>query len=507
MERFRDIVARTFGLRFDDARLGHLAEVLERRLESTRQPSGAYLSLLDTPGLGPEETRALAHELTVSETYLFRNIEQFRALTEVALPARMAARFASRRLRLLSAGCASGDEAYSIAILLGQLSGLEGWEVSIQGVDLSAAAIEKAIHARYSAWSLRETPAEVQKRYFRPDGRDFVLDPAVRTKVTFRERNLVQDDDELWQRETFDVVFCRNVIMYLTAEAARGLVERLSRSLAPGGFLYLGHAETLRSLSRDFHLRHTHGTFYYQRREAQEPAIPEGVELTPDPARAAQGDPAASIADGDSWVESIRRASERVHFLTRAPSSRPGPSTPEPVVARAPRERARADLVPAVHLLRSERYAEAQAILGHLPPESACDPDALLLKAVLLTHGGDLGTAEEVCRELLARDEMNAEAHYVMALCREEAGAARSAVEHDRLAAYLDPSFAMPRLHLGLLARRAGDNGAARRELEHALALLDREEGSRVVLFGGGFSREALVALCRAELVRCEGPR
>jgi chemotaxis protein methyltransferase CheR len=507
VERFRDIVARRFGLRFDDTRLGQLAEVLERRLESTHERSGAYLSRIEAPGLAQDETRALAGELTVSETYLFRNIEQFRALSDVALPARMGVRAESRRLRLLSAGCASGDEAYSMAILIRDLPGLAGWNVSIQGVDMSTAELEKAAQARYSPWSLRETPADVQKRFFHPDGRHFVLDPAVRAMVTFDERNLVEEDEGLWQPEAFDIVFCRNVIMYLTADAARGVVERIARSLAPGGFLFLGHAETLRGLSRDFHLQHTHGTFYYRRREAHELATLDEIRPPPGPARAARVDPLAIIGADDSWVENIRRASERVQSLTTASSAAFSRSTPEAVATRATNERTRADLVGAVDLLRRERYSEAQAMLGQLPQESARDPDALLLKAVLLTHGGDLAMAEEVCRELLERDELNAGAHYLTALCREDAGAARSAAEHDQLAAYLDPEFAMPRLHLGLLARRAGDKDTARRELEHALALLLHEDASRLLLFGGGFSREALVALCRAELARCKAAR
>ena len=108
-------------------------------------------------------------------------------------------------------------------------------------------------------------------------------------------------------------------------------------------------------------------------------------------------------------------------------------------------------------------------------------------------------------RELLEVDELNAGAHYALALCREGAGDARGAIDHDQVAVYLDGSFAMPRLHLGLMARKAGDREAARRELGHALELLEREDPSRVLLFGGGFRREALLALCRAEFAACGG--
>ncbi len=129
----------------------------------------------------------------------------------------------------------------------------------------------------------------------------------------------------------------------------------------------------------------------------------------------------------------------------------------------------------------------------------------LLLQAILLTHGGDLALAEGVCTKLLELDETSAGARYLMALCRESSGDALGATNQDQIAIYLDPSFAMPRLHLGLLSRRTGDLRAARRELEQALALLEREEASRVLLFGGGFSRDALISLCRAELLSCGG--
>jgi chemotaxis protein methyltransferase CheR len=119
---------------------------------------------------------------------------------------------------------------------------------------------------------------------------------------------------------------------------------------------------------------------------------------------------------------------------------------------------------------------------------------------VLLTHAGLLTQAEAVCRRLLAIDELSAAAHYVLALCREGTGDLGGAVHHDRIAVYLDPRFAMPRLHLGLLARRAGDLSTMHHELNHAVALFESEGSSRLLLFGGGFGREALVALCHAEM-------
>jgi chemotaxis protein methyltransferase CheR len=143
--------------------------------------------------------------------------------------------------------------------------------------------------------------------------------------------------------------------------------------------------------------------------------------------------------------------------------------------------------------------------LGALPTDLESDPDALLLRAVLLVNTGEVAKAGEVCQRLLAVDELDAGAHYLMAVCREHSGDCLAAAEHDQQAIYLDPEFAMPRMHLGLLAKRLGDLSTARRELTEAVGRLAREDSSHILLFGGGFSREALIQYCHSQLRNCGG--
>jgi chemotaxis protein methyltransferase CheR len=204
------------------------------------------------------------------------------------------------------------------------------------------------------------------------------------------------------------------------------------------------------------------------------------------------------VDDGATWVEAIQRASERIASLTKA-SQAMDQRVP---AAAAPAATRRTQLL---DLLEKERYDDALAIAGTLSADSTEDPEALLLRAALLVHAGQTQQAETVCAQLLRIDELNAGAHYLLALCMEAKGDLIAAAEQDRVAAYLDPAFAMPRLHLGLLARRAGDRAAARQEFARALTLLQSEDASRLVLFGGGFGRDALLALCRAELVASGG--
>jgi chemotaxis protein methyltransferase CheR len=491
VDRFRAAIARGLGLQFDDTRSGFLEEVLRRRVETTRGGSAAYLAQLETEP--SKELREIAREVTVGETYFFRNNDQFRAFAEICVPERIQAQAPHRRLRMLSAGCASGEEAYSLSILAQQIAG-PTWDLSILAVDVNPSMLERARRARFSQWALRETTPEVQRRWFRADGAESILDEAARALVRFEERNLTEDDHRLWPPETYDIVFCRNVLMYFAPDKAQAVVERIARSLLPGGYLFLGHAETLRGLSGDYHLRHTHETFYYQRRDQLDHGGAEAGRAGASPPPSALSSHAAVPEATDTWVEAIRRASERIDVLT---ASRP----PAPVERAVPSQRP--DLAAALDLLEQERYADALDHVGALPSGTARDPDALLLRAVLLTHSGRLEEAEDACARLLAIDELNAGAHYALALCREARGDRQGALDHDQVAVYLDRSFAMPRLHLGLVARKRGDLDLARRELGQALVLLQREDAARLLLFGGGFGREALLSLCRAELAGC----
>jgi chemotaxis protein methyltransferase CheR len=492
--RFGELLTRHLGLAFDESKYAFLSELMARRAEATRRTPESYLTSLET-ACDTEERRALSLALTVPETYFFRHMDQMRAFAEVALPERREARSAARRLRLLSAGCASGEEPYSLAILLRESALDATWKTSVQGMDMNPAVLEKARRGRYSSWALRETPKELAERWFVRAGRDFVLDESIRAAVEFRETNLSQ---QTFERASYDVIFCRNVIMYFAPEVARALIARFTAALMPGGYLFLGHAETLRGLSSDFHLCHTHGTFYYQRRDALEVAASASAATNWE-----AGSPASieSSWAADSWVETVQRASARIKALTEARGLQAHESTPARRTADARSERESAfDLSGAFELLKRERFQEALLRVSALPGEARQDPDVLLLTAALLTHTGRLAEARSTCEELLALDELNTGAHYLLALCCEGSGDPGGALDHDQVSIYLDATFAMPRLHLGLMARRAGDRDTARRELEQAVSLLRREEASRLLLFGGGFGRDTLLALCQAEL-------
>jgi chemotaxis protein methyltransferase CheR len=498
VDELRDAVRDLLGLELDDSRRDGVASAVRERIVRTGTDTAGYLRLLRARE-GRAEARILAESLTICETHFLRHTDQFRALAEVAIPELVQSQGERPALRLLSAGCSSGDEAYSLAIVLLESfpSLLETWEVRITGVDVNRAQLERARAGRYTEWSLREVPEELRRRWFHGSRGELALDERVRRMVTFAELNLVEDDPGFWRPSAFDVVYFRNVAIYFSPAAIRATVARIASALAPGGFLFLGHAENLRGISQDFQLRQSHGCFYYQRRSSRLEA--RGVRASD-----ASRDLAPSIVESaSSWMEAIQRSSERIASL----AAEPGAAPPARREGRppSPRHASRGDIAVAMDLVGQDRPGEALEALGASPRGIADDPDAQLLRAALLTSRGRPEEAEGVCWRLLERDDLDPGAHYLLALCREHAGDRAAACEHDRAAAHIDPGFAMPRLHLGLVARRAGDLEAARRELLQAAFLLEREEPGRILLFGDGFRREGLIQLCRAELRACGG--
>ena len=509
IEQFRTMVTCHLGLQYEDEKLDYLADVMRHRMHSVGrarfESSRAYLFHLNASHKGSAEWRSLAEQLTVNETFFFRNADNFLALADIVLPERIRAKSQTKQLRILSAGCSSGDEPYSLAIMLREaLPELHAWDVKIIGIDINPAILLKATRARYSEWSLRSTSDDRRRRYFRADGTDFVLVPDIQKMVSFEERNLVDEDPLFWRSLNCDLVFCRNVLMYFTPEIARGVVGRISQALLGGGFLFLGHAETLRGITPDFHLCHTHDTFYYQQRAARDTA----AAATWSAARAEPADYLLPevVESTANWVDVIQHAAARIATLADTRTRSQDQDSPR-VTLSHPQSQTTVtvptrdwDLSLVLEDVKQERFADALKLIGLLPEESHEDTDALLLRAVLLTNLGRLSESEEVCLRLLALDEQNAGAHYLMALCSEHGGKANRAIEHGLTAIYLDPGFAMPHLHLGILAKRSGDTVTARLELGQALVLLAGEDASRILLYGGGFSRDTLLQLCRTQL-------
>lgn len=194
------------------------------------------------------EWRHLEDAITVGETYFFRYPDHFSALREEVLPRLIAARRDVRSLRIWSIGCSNGAEPYSVAILLRELlhdDDINSWRISLTGGDISEKALSAARGARYNAWALRTMGPEDRAKYFDRDGQTWVLKREFRSMVRFERQNILDllSPAPPLEWTDFDLILCRNVLIYFSPEQAVELSTALSRRLAPDGVLFLGHAE------------------------------------------------------------------------------------------------------------------------------------------------------------------------------------------------------------------------------------------------------------------------
>lgn len=471
--RFAHLIEHEFGLLLGGRELANLALLLRKRIEATGCAGAS--SYMDRIGnRWREELDVLASLVTVTESYFLRSPEHLAALLASVIP-ELRCGDSLRPIRILSAGCASGEAAFSIAIELLEDRRVELGGISIAAFDLNPECVRRARSGRFSPWALRAVSQRILDRYFRRDGGEFVVAERVREMVSVEQRNLIDPDPAFWHPRAFDVIFCRNVLMYLSPRALEVAMNDFSRSLGADGYLFVGHAESLHGISRDFVLHSSNGAFYYRpRRDAgaddrtparpqkrAAPALAQPFTAPPKPRADGKAGAAARVRNGSPKASATAMAKQ---------------------------------LSDAISL------SEALSIIDLKPPERRDDPDVMLLTAALLSERGRLAQAEELCSAILASDSLNPTAHYVRALCAEHRGNRAAAIQGYRTAIHLDPDFAMAHLRLAFALKRGGDFEAARGEFEQAMLLLGREDPARLLLFSGGFSRQALLDVCRREV-------
>src|SRR5688572_4470373 len=283
--RLSDLVAERTGLHFPPERYPDLERGLaEAAAASGFATSGEYASWLLSTELAAPELRSLASHLTIGETYFFRERPAFDALASQILPQIIARRRAGeRRLRLWSAACSTGEEAYSLAILAHQLlPDIEDWQVSVLGTDINPRFLARAQAGIYGEWSFRDTAPELRERYFeRLDDKRYEIKPALRRLVTFAELNLAADSFPWLATDTnaMDVILCRNVLIYFTPEHTRALVEKLRRALLDDAWLIVSPAEYSQAVFAEFTATNFPGTVLYRKRTPR--AAPAAAPVAP----------------------------------------------------------------------------------------------------------------------------------------------------------------------------------------------------------------------------------
>lgn len=426
------------GLAYYSDKDADLALRLDRRLVSAGAPDcAAYLRILDGPA-GAKEIDAIVADLTVGETYFFRQKEQFDALRDIVFPDVIARNRPRRSLRIWSAGCATGAEPYSVSMLLRRefADQLAGWDVSIAGTDINRDSLRRAKEGRFDEWAFRECSPDLKTCCFERAGRQWAIKPQYKEGVRFERHNLAVDPLPSAEHGlfAFDLILCRNVMIYFSPEAISATAGRLYECLAGGGWLVVGHAEPNRVAFGRFAMVMRYGVSLYQK-------------------------PAAVSAGAAPALPAVEPAAE--------------PPAPVQAIARTAvprRSGARRHAGINLHSVRQ------------------------------LADTGQLEAAAASCSALVRSDSRNPLAHYMLGLILEQSGSPRQAETALENAIELDWQFVLAHYHLGLVRTRTGAAAQAWKAFKNALEILGGRGDDEAVEQGDGITVAQLRELAAAQL-------
>lgn len=459
LARFSDLIEERCGLHFHEGQRAALSAAVRARMEQLGlvRIEDYYDHLRVHPAAAVEDGfRKLINLVTITETCFLRDPEQFRLLRHI-LPGLLAERAAQgqRTLRIWSAGCSTGAEAYSVALTLWEMGLYEAeWTFEIVGTDVNTEALDAARQGVYSRRTLRNVEGNWLQQYFQPEGKRFRLNDEIRRCVRFQYGNLSEaprSSPSIGQ----DIVLCKNVAIYFRPEATRRLVSQLHERLNDGGYLLLGHSESLWQISDQFTLVEHQGGFCYRKQEKGSGGFSDPIhpEKPPDPFSATE----AKIVTGSDPLQYER----------------------------------------CVALFRAGGLTEAEGSLHLLIDSSPTFVPARLLLGGVYAHSGRYEEALQEAEAILRLSDLEPRAYLLMGMIGARLGRQDEALQALRRALYLDDSLALAHFWLGTLYRDRNDIERACCEYQSVVRDWERHTLVLTEEFASDLSVEQLVDFCR----------
>ncbi len=450
---------------------------LYRKIHKAMEHSGAvdyrqYLSMITSSA--DEQSVAfdfLVSDLTIGETHFFRDEPLFNGLKDVILPEVIKKNRHEKRLWIWSAGCATGEEAYTLAIMIAQHFShlLQGWDLRIIGTDINRNFLNRAIKGEYSQWSFRGTPEQIKQTCFFPKGRKWQIKPEYKKHLSFQYHNLItMPFPSVFQNlNSFDIIFCRNVMIYFDATTNQKLIRQFQKALVPDGWLVIGHADHNIRYFTSFKTVMLPGTSFYQNcadntgKTAEEnPRVfePFLFELT------------------DAVEKSISNRKKTVPLSTlRVTNNYTAPPVKKPRQLPGP--------PPAI---TRQKTAEKNSL------------DSARLNELI--NQGKWDEASRLCQDLIKLNPLDTTVHLLSALLSEHKGLVPEAVTSLKKALYLDRKFVLGHYHLGLLQQSAGDVKKAKKSFCNVIDLLKTYDDTFIFHMADGISAGQLKILSNFHL-------
>ncbi|MBI5888040.1 MAG: tetratricopeptide repeat protein [Deltaproteobacteria bacterium] len=473
LEETARLITSLMGLYFPEDRLTDL----ERGLASASRELGFadianFIKWLKSSPMTKESLEIMASHLTVGETYFFREKDTLSAVETRILPEIIKSkRTGEKRLRIWSAGCSTGEEPYTIAIILHRLiSDITDWNITILATDINPMSLKKARRGVYGEWSFRNSPEWLKSSYFkRAADNGYEIAPFIKNMVTFEYLNLADDvyPSLLSNTNAMDIIFCRNVLMYFRPDLSRKVVTAFYNSLMEKGFLLVSPCETLTSITTLFAMEnHQNATLYRKDSDA-----------------GAGSKPALYANRFDSKAIPAAPAPQAAPMPKQTAIKRPSPLRP-----------AEDDYAFALRMFNDGRFKEAAKRLEESLGGGADARSAILL-ARIRANAGELEDALKWCEKAVAANRLDPYCHYLRATILQEEGRLQDAVEELKRALYLDHGFVLAYFVLGSIFLKLGDEQAGARNLKNALEILSAFSPDAIIPESEGITAGRLVEI------------
>ncbi|MDO8948511.1 MAG: CheR family methyltransferase [Desulfocapsaceae bacterium] len=474
LEPFKKLIKQRCGLILEGLGEEKLATVLAQRLTVTKFGNSAeyYFHLQGSS----DEFQELVNLLTINETYFFREVEQLHLLTERLVPRLLMQREDNQPLRILSAGCSSGEEPFSLVMALREKYGDDVSSLfSFAGGDIDTQALAKARSGCYNEFSFRGVGPEIKARYFDQDGWVYRLKDEIRNRVEFHEMNLFAEEFPV-ALHGCDIIFFRNVSIYFDTPTRRIIQQNLASLLKKSGYLVIGTAETIANDFGVLSLIEEDGLFYFSK----------GQFSAPVPA-------AAPVFDFSRYVVSKVAAPQQCE-IPELPFVRSSPSVTSSLLTSEVVAPVVASFNPCLNIdevqqyCREKRYEEAMAMIVIQLEQNPGDTSLLLLKAHIQFNRKEFELAEASARQALETDPWSIDAFVLLGLAAKWRDLVKEAIRWFKQAVYARHECWLARYYLADLYRAGGESDKARREYRGVLQLLSQatvpDHGIKVLPLG-----------------------
>jgi len=489
--KFGSLVTARSGLYFNDCDLQDLEKTILYRMSERKIDSPlTYYHLLTVAREKEDEFREILNHLTVNHTYFFRNEPQFKVLKEKILPEVIAHKkenmitndqktYGKPSLRIWSAGCSTGEEPYSVAIVVKEaIPDLENWDIQIVATDASNNALEVARKGTYVQNSMRLVSKERRDLYFiERKGIERILEYEIRDEikniVRFGYLNLMEES----YPTAFDIIFCCNVIIYFGNQTTMEVVDKIYHSLNGDGYLFVGPSESLHFISDRFKMFDWEDAIYYRKRKPREVlskvrvAERQKVEL-------------------NKILEEISCRESKAEFLEfKTPETHPAKDVYD-LITEATRN------------LHAKKYYMALDLIRQAQKISRNSAEIYYLEAEALSNLGRLEEAKERLTTVFKLNPLFAPAHYLLGFLFIEEGRMEEAKRSFKKALYLNKDFTLAHFGLANIYITEGKPQEAIREYRNTLNILAKHAPDEIVDYSGGFSAVAVADTCKISIER-----